>query len=417
MNYRPDRIIAACVSMVLALAALASLAHAQTLPDVTPDGRLGALNILGDQYPGAFFFRQSEAMAAQKNMSYDRWERTFDRLRGIEGKVLDEEVVGRSAKNIEFFSRFKRRHGDQLVLLHFNGNARDPRWESGRFFAGHWLYYNGARVASDVPAEEGETEIRVEDARQFRVNMGRYRDKNEDIGLCLLDAEGKPDWSRSEQVQLLSVDVRRKVLRVRRGCYGTKPLALPAGQSYAAAHMTEGPWGKNNHLLWFYNYATCCPRDEKGHTCADVLVEHLSELFGPEGALAAFDGLEFDVLHHECAGGGRARGADCDADGRIDRGRRDGLNLYGIGVVEFCRELRRRLGDDRLILADGMGQRNQRAFGILNGIESEGWPHLSDPEIRDWSGPSSLRVPHGAVLSPAALPAATRGANTRRPNE
>jgi len=150
--------------------------------------------------------------------------------------------------------------------------------------------------------------------------------------------------------------------------------------------MTEGPWGKNNHLLWFYNYAACCPRDEKGHTCADVLAKHLSELFGPAGALAAFDGLEFDVLHHECAGGGRARGADCDADGRIDRGRRDGLNAYGIGVVEFCRELRRRLGDDRLILADGMGQRNQRAFGILNGIESEGWPHLSDPEIRDWSG-------------------------------
>jgi len=191
MNYRPDRIIAACVFTVLALAALACPARARTLPN----GRLGALAVLGDQYPGAFFFRQSEAMAAQKNMPYERWERTFERLMGIEGKVLDEEVVGRSAKNIEFFTRFKRRHRDQLVLLHFNGNARDPRWASGRFCAGHWLYFNGARVASDVPAEEGETEIHVEDARLFRVNMGRYRDKNEDVGLCLLDADGEPDWS------------------------------------------------------------------------------------------------------------------------------------------------------------------------------------------------------------------------------
>ena len=378
MDCDPDRIGVVALFMVLVLAVVACPAQA--------DGRLDALDILDEQHPRAFFFRQAEGMAAQKNMPYARWERIFERLMGIEGKVLDEEVVGRSAKNIEYFTRFKRRHGDGLVLLHFNGNARDPRWESGRFFAGHWLYYNGVKIAADVPAEGGETDIRVEDARLFRVGMGRYRDKNEDIGLCVLDAEGKPDWSRSEQVQLLSVDVKRKVLRVRRGCYGTKPRAFEAGRSYAAAHMTEGPWGKNNHLLWFYNYATCCPRDAKGQTCADVLVEHLAELFGPAGALAAFDGLEFDVLHHECAGGGRARGADCDGDGRIDRGRRDGLNLYGIGVVEFCRELRRRLGDDRLILADGMGLRNQRAFGILNGIESEGWPHLSDSEIRDWSG-------------------------------
>jgi len=348
--------------------------------------RLERLDCFGQAYPRAFFFRQCEGMAAGKNVSYARWEATFERLMGIQGKVLDEEVVGRSARNIDFFTRFKRLHPEQLVLLHFNGNARDPRWQSARFFAGHWLYYNGTRIVSAVPAEGGVTEIEVADPRLFRVNMGRYRDKNEDIGLCLLDAAGRPDWSRSEQVQLVSIDVKRKTIRVRRGCFGTTPRAFPAGQSYAAAHMTEGPWGARNHLLWFYNYATCCPRDAEGRTCTDVLIAHLTELFGPAGALAAFDGLEFDVLHHECAGGGRARGADCDADGRIDRGHRDGLNLYGIGVVEFCRELRRRLGDDRLILADGMGLRNQRAFGLLNGIESEGWPHLSDAVIRDWSG-------------------------------
>jgi hypothetical protein len=338
-----------------------------------------------DAHPRAFFFRQSESLAANKNVPYARWEETFGRLMGIEGKVLDEEIVGRSVRNIEFFAEFKQRHPNQLVLLHFNGNARDPRWESGRFFAGHWLYYNGARIVSDVPAETGVTEIKVTDPRLFRVKMGRYRDKNEDIGLCVLDADGKPDWSRSEQVQLVSIDLKNKTIRVRRGCYGTTPRAFAAGKSYAAAHMTEGPWGQSNHLLWFYNYATCCPRDRQGRRCADVLAAHLTELFGDGGVLAAFDGLEFDVLHHECAGGGQ-RGADCDADGRIDRGRHAGLNAYGIGVVEFCRQLRGKLGEDRLILADGMGERNQRAFGVLNGIESEGWPHLRDDAVRDWSG-------------------------------
>jgi hypothetical protein len=147
-----------------------------------------------------------------------------------------------------------------------------------------------------------------------------------------------------------------------------------------------GPWGEKNNLLWYYNYSTFCPRDANGRNCADILVEHLAGLFAPDGVLAAFDGLEFDVLKFRCGGGLKGRGADCDADGKADAGFYGGINAYGIGVVEFCRQLRQWLGEDRLILADGASENNQRAFGILNGIESEGWPHLSDYQIHDWSG-------------------------------
>jgi hypothetical protein len=137
---------------------------------------LARLRILGDEYPRVFFFRQAEGLAAQKNVSYRQWEKTFERLMGIEGKALDEEVPGRSVRNIEFFTRFKKRHPRQLVLLHFNGNARDPRYESKRFFAGHWIYFNGAKILSDVPAEQGATDIHVDRPGLFRVNMGRYRE-------------------------------------------------------------------------------------------------------------------------------------------------------------------------------------------------------------------------------------------------
>jgi len=344
------------------------------------------LTIFNGLYPRVFFFRQAEGQAAQKSLSYEQWEKTFERLMGIEGKVLDEEVLGRSVRNIDFFTRFKQRHPAQLVLLHFNGNARDPRYEAGRFFAGHWIYFNGAKILSDVPAEQGQTNIHVDNPNLFKLNMGRYLDRNDDIGLCMLDADGKPDWHRSEQVQLVSIDYGKKTIRVRRGCYGTNPNAFPAGGGYAAAHVTEGPWGEKNNLLWYYNYSTCCPRDANGHNCADILVEHLAELFAPEGLLAAFDGLEFDVLKFRCGGGLKGRGADCDADGKADAGFYGGINAYGIGVVEFCRQLREWLGEDRLILADGASANNQRAFGILNGIESEGWPNLSDYQIHDWSG-------------------------------
>jgi len=349
-------------------------------------GDASKLRVLNDAYPRVFFFRQAEGFAAQNRIPYGQWEETFERLMGIEGKVLEEEVPGRSIRNIDFFTRFKKRHPSQLVLLHLNGNARDPRYESNRFFAGHWIYFNGAKILSDVPAEEDQTEIHVDKPNLFKVNRGRYRDRNEDIGLCALDSTGKPNWHRSEQVQLVSVDIKKKVIRVRRGCYGTKPRAFRASESYAAAHMTEGPWGKRSHLLWYYNYSTRCPRDTTGRVCADIFVDHLAELFGPEGKLAAFDGLEFDVLKWRCGGGLGGRGADCDADGQPDAGLHEGFNAYGAGVVEFCRKLRHKLGDDTLILADGMGLNNQRAFGILNGIESEGWPHLRDHQIQDWSG-------------------------------
>lgn len=379
------KVVAAGVAVIL-LTVSAGFGKARGTGILPVNRNPAKIRMLNDEYPRVFFFRQAEGLAAQRSVSYEQWEKTFERLMGIEGKVLDEEVPGRSNRNIDFFTRFKKRHPDQLVLLHFNGNARDPRYESDRFFAGHWIYFNGAKILSDVPAEQGQTDIHIENPNLFKLNMGRYRDRNEDIGLCMFDADGKPNWHKSEQVQLVSIDYKKKTIRVRRGCYGTKPCAFPAGRSYAAAHMTEGPWGRRSHLLWYHNYSTCCPRDKKGRVCADVLVEHLAELFGPDGPLAAFDGLEFDVLKFRCGGPLKGRGADCDADGKIDGGFYDGINSYGAGAVEFCRQLRKRLGEDRIILADGASVNNQRAFGILNGIESEGWPHLSDHQIHDWSG-------------------------------
>jgi len=337
-------------------------------------------------YPRAYFFRQSEGYAARPQISYEQWDRTFSRLMGIEGKVLDEELPGRSLRNVEFFTRFKRQHPDQLVLLHYNANARDPQYQRENYFAGHWIYWNGARITSDVPAESGETDIHVNKPQLFRMNMGRFEDRNEDIGLCTLDEQGHPNWHESEQVQLVSIDHESKIIRVRRGCYGTKPRALPAGKAYAAAHVCRGPWGGHANLMWLYNYSTRCPKDRQGRRCADVHVAELAELFGPKGKLATFDGIEFDVLRHKCAAGPRVgRNIDCDGDGRPDNAIFKGINTYGVGVVKFCKKLQELLDGRKLILADSGGLGAQRCFGILNGIESEGWPHLSDWEITGWS--------------------------------
>src|SRR5690349_19702451 len=72
-----------------------------------------SLQVLTGGYPRAFFFRSSEMMAASPGVTYEVWEKNFERLMGIEGKVLDEEIPGRSTRNLEFFTRFKRNHPQQ----------------------------------------------------------------------------------------------------------------------------------------------------------------------------------------------------------------------------------------------------------------------------------------------------------------
>lgn len=353
------------------------------LPPHCPGGADADLTVLGENYPQAFFFRACEGPPSLPATRYETWDADFNRLMGIMGKCLDEEVLGRERRNPEFFRRFKREHPEQVVLLHFNGNSRDPRHGTEAYFPGHWIYRRATKILADVASEEGESDIRVEDASDFQVGSGRYKTSNDDIALFGIAAGGKHDWSHCEQVQLVAVDKKSNTIRVRRGCYGTRPVAFRAGAARAAAHAVEGPWGKKNNLLWYYNFSTHCPRDDQGKTCADRLTDDLAAWFGEGGKLEGFDGLEFDVMFNETRG-------DTDGDGTADDGRIGGVNAYGVGMIEFARQLRTRLGERRLILGDGAlgpgGRRSQRAIQILNGIESEGFPNLDDWDFRDWSG-------------------------------
>ncbi|MBN2295266.1 MAG: hypothetical protein JXM70_22740 [Pirellulales bacterium] len=341
------------------------------------------LRIFQDGWPRAFFFRSCEGPPSRRDFDYDLWSADYGRLMGIMGKCLDEEVLGRMKNNPAVFSRFKNEKPEQVVLLHLNGNSRDPRFQASNFFPGHWVYRMPAEIKGDIPAESGETTIKVDDARLFRVQAGRYATSNDDIALFKLKADGTYDWHYCEEVQLISVDTKANTIRVRRGQYGTRPLAFKAGESRAVAHQVEGPWGKNNNILWYYNLSDLCPRDREGKTAADRFIDDIARWFGPDGCLCAFDGLEFDVLFNVTHG-------DTNGDGIMDDGVIDGVNHYGIGVVEFLRKLRERMGHEFIIMGDGAlglgGMRSQRGWGYLNGIESEGWPNHSDWEVHDWSG-------------------------------
>ena len=336
-------------------------------------------------YPRAFFFRVPEAYAARSDIAYEDWAERFSRLNGIAGKCLGEEELGAFEKNLDWFVRFKRDHPEDLVLLHFDGIARDPRFEAEAFHPGHWLYVNGCKTLAKIEAEPGRTVVRVEDPSLFLLDAGYTQDRDEDLGLCAVDANGKPDWNRSEQVIVRAVDLEAGTVTLERGAYGTAPQAFEAG-AYLAAHATNGPIRPGAAFMWVYNLSTACPKDPDGKTCADVLVEQIAGWFAPDGKLAVFDGLELDVsffnLENWIPG---PREVDVDADGVADCGLVDGVDAYGVGVYRFHQGLRDALGDRRFVMADGTNHRSQRSVGVLGGLETEGWPSPVDQEIRLWS--------------------------------
>ena len=362
------------------LVCIAFAAPCEAAPVAAPNP---PLDIFSDEFPVSFFFRQTEGTAANGKMKYADWDARFSILMGVMGKMLDEEVIGRSAAQ-GFYRQFKKDHPSQAVLLHANGCFRKPLADLRAYSAGHWLYFNGAQVLTDVAATSVDTTIRVSDAALF--NLSPYftnRSIPDDIGLCALGSDGKPDWSRAEQVRLKAIDPKAGTITVERGQYGSTPLAFAGGKAYAAAHVAWN-WGENN-TLWQYNMSTACPRDAQGRNAGEVWADELASAIRPGGAIDYVDGLEFDVpFRMPTVPAKSRRQADCDADGQADGGIVGGKPVFAIGYDLFLRRLREAL-PDRLILADVGDKKEQRSPDLLNGVETEGWPQLKDLEFTQWS--------------------------------
>ncbi|MCC2685122.1 MAG: hypothetical protein K0R75_2021, partial [Paenibacillaceae bacterium] len=335
-------------------------------------------------YPLTLAFRRAEGMADKQ--AYDVWRGTFSPLQGMVGKVLGEELFGSSPKRLEYFTRYSKEFPDKTILLHFNGTARDPRYEHADYFPGHWLHYEGTHLIEALDARS--TTVHVDNPDLFLMNTGRYKNANDDLTICPLLPDGKPDWTQAEHLRLIGIDRDAGTLKVERGEYGTTARNFDAG-AYIAPLVGHGPWGStnNNIMMWAYNYSVGSPADANGQTAGDVLAKELGGMFRSDGALAAFDGVEFDVLFGDrfSVGNGGGRIVDVDGDGKGDNGIIGGVNVYRQGVVDFLQKLRSTLGNDKLILADGGTEYTQRAFGIVNGIETEGWPDLPDQKIKEWS--------------------------------
>ncbi|MCW0483934.1 T9SS type A sorting domain-containing protein [Gaoshiqia sediminis] len=354
---------------------------------------LQELQIFQDnQNPKAIFFREPEQNGRKETTDWNEWYPAYCSLMGFVGKAVKEEVTVDNFEQVRnYFNELKALHPEQAVIVHICGRGRDPHFARQPFFAGHWVYYNGAIIEESVPAEEGETVIKVSNPNLFKKNVGLTDHKiNEDIGLCKLAPDGKPDWSYSEQVKLIDIDYQNKTITVERGAYETNPLEFNGGEAYAAAHVSEGPEGSDSYnWRWYYNHSTLSPKDKNGKQAGDIYAEQLAGWFKKDSLFENFDGVEFDVLHHVpmISGLSAARGMDFDADGIADGGLIDGYPTYGVGAIKFLKKLRELMGNEKLIMADYDRWFHQRSVGILNGTEHENFPTGDDDDdFNDWGG-------------------------------
>ena len=290
-----------------------------------------------------------------------------------------------ASDQLQWFAKYKQRHPDQFVYLFTQGQVfsetqsqYDPI-DRSNLFAGHWVYFEGSPLRDDVAAEAGAVEIPIEDTSLFRMHNFGQR-VPDDVALLAMNDDGTVNYNYSEQCKLQAIHEERGTITLERGCYNTQPRAFKAGHSIAAAHAGRG-WGD---MSWAANYSLRCPRDAQGRQAKDIILEKFASLFGEGGATHNYTGLNMDAIATPVGKLSRdERDLDTDGDNQPDNGIVDGANLYTAGHHLFCQQMRERLGPDVIFTTDGQG--GGRAFGPLNGIETEWWPSWNDMTVAEWS--------------------------------
>jgi len=326
--------------------------------------------IFKEVYPKGTIFRWDNHRAS--NASYEAWARYNDSGSGVIKKIVPEEFKSLDSERlIEWSKRYVKENPTSLMLMHYNGEARQTRTNAevhDRYFPGHWVYLPGGMLLDDIDA--GETTFKVSDAssfsmeayREFQVRPMRYHAN--DAVIVPVNEDGTKDWYQAEFVNLQGLDKESGTLTVKRGMYFSKSRSFAKGRAYVAP-LQGGVWGGGP--IWFYNYATTCPKDRNGKQAWQVHAEELTEMLRPEGKLAHLDGIAFDVVKW-----GVGENWDLDVDGQPDHEVVDGAKVYRDGCANFLLALREGVGPNKVLTADSYNEESQRMVGVLNGSESEG---------------------------------------------
>lgn len=285
---------------------------------------------------------------------------------------------------------------DQMAYGGVGGDVAPKVWP------GHFLYKVGTKLEKDL--QPGDTVLHVENFRQLAREGTDTSEAKFPVTFTIyaLDGKGLPDWSHAEHVTLLKV--ANGELVVKRGEWGSTPLAFKAGQAVVSGHMMF--WTRQFQL----NLSLHCPRGGPGNlTAAEWFAREVAARNQETGA----DGVEFDVGRWTW-GYPKSNAMDCNNDLLPDYGYISGVNSFGLGGRVLFRELRRILGPNKIIQVDS----NDPIYGVrgwddLNGVQLECFPagnrfdkfSTAFLHLRKWveSAGASPRYSYGFTKAPTTV--------------
>lgn len=358
--------------LVLLFLAGMNIVSAQT------DKDFSAKEAFRPEYPKQFTFRGEYNTRA--NADYESYAASAAFSCGFIQKYVpyDEMMRLDPVRTAHYAVRYAREHPEKTVLLHWDAeeHVNSIPESASKYFPGHWALYEGSVLSS--PLDRTSEWIHVADAAPLNMPLSnpkaRSKWKCPVLLVVALDATGKPVWADSEYVAIDEIDMSRNAVRVRRGVALSTPRKFAAGSRVMPISSYLG-----SEYLFCFNYSVDCPRDENGKTAADVEFEELCDLFEPgSGLLYGLDGIAFDVLNwmppHD------RELLDTNGDGKADGAfdLRTGEDLWRRGAYAFQKRLREHFGPDFILANDGYSEKDQRAVGVFNGIESEGLVRHND---------------------------------------
>ncbi|MBI4888655.1 MAG: hypothetical protein HY824_16275 [Acidobacteria bacterium] len=328
-------------------------------------GVLAARPAHAQGFPRATLFRVAIETAARRGDPQEWAVALAEHYDMVIAKALDDEVIGLQ-KAAPYLQAIKARYPAKVVLDHFLFTGRNPASTQPAVFPGHWLLLNGTTLAADL--SRADTVLQVTDSSVLR--------EGEAVQIMALNAAGKPDYEKVEQVRVVSVASGRAT--VERGAFGSTPLEFKARETRVAAHA----WVTWSNEVWKYNFCLDGPRDGEGRRLIEALAGTLTGYLGPGGILAGLDGYQFDVAQfYPSSQDQGTRRVDCDNDGRADGGLINGVNSFGLGAVTFTRTLRGLVGNEILLVSEATGPRSDRDIAYANGIENESFPDLHEWDL------------------------------------
>tara|TARA_Y100000310_G_C20679903_1_gene815313 strand:+ start:712 stop:2583 length:1872 start_codon:yes stop_codon:yes gene_type:complete len=337
------------------------------------------LDVFSDKPLKQLYFRYAEG--SLKKIESEKWVKRWGRFDGVVLKAFNEEVTGFDTNSINTLKLFKQTYPQKLLLLHFNGRASLPEFSKQYATSRDYLYFLGTTVQTSLRKNEDKSTLRIKDASALSIRKNLRNSSREDVVLVAMNSDGTLNWNKTEHAKLTDIN-EKGVITIERDILKTGKLAGDANQIYIAQHVAKGPFSNNSQRLWEYNWFAF---DNTQPSLAQALPHFLNAQLSSN--VNFFDGIQFDVLTeaHRTDNIGYPMKIDADANGKPDAftpGQYD--KAHQNGVYSFLSELREKLGNKPLILADG-SYANQRATWLLNGIESESWPDGGDPELTQWS--------------------------------